>query len=190
MRSGKRKQEERVGDIMEIKSKIKRCAYALPDFEGDKMNYYCLLDSSSEDHFCTQEECEVCENFNSKYIEYPVVINEIECKPIKHEENIGFLVEIQPCAKEYEDKTFLGIYLGHLPIKIDSSLDAKTGVLTNQAVTNPAIFVPKLRKIIYGCESWWRKIDSIEDLKGISKEDIENVWYVQLLRAMEAKEKN
>ena len=173
---------------MKTKPKIKRCTYAFPDFEGENVKYYCILKSSSEDHICTKEECEACEKFVSKYIEFPLSITEIKNEPIKHEENIGFLVEIQPCAEEYKDKTFLGIYLGHLPIQIDSSLDPNTQSLTNRAITNPAIFVPELRKIIYGCESWWRKIDSVEDCKGISREDIENTWYVQMLRKMEKKE--
>lgn len=30
----------------------------------------------------------------------------------------------------------------------------------------------------------WKKIKSIEDFKGISKEDIENTWYVKLLKGM------
>ncbi len=51
--------------------------------------------------------------------------------------------------------------------------------------SNPAIFVPELKKIIYGCESWWGEIESPEDFKEITSDDINNVWYVQLLKAME-----
>ena len=79
---------------------------------------------------------------------------------------------------------FLGIYLGDLPIAIHSSFNRKSGVLNNSTMNNSAIFVPELKKIIYGCESWWREIESVEDFKGISKEDIENTWYVKLLRQL------
>jgi len=33
-----------------------------------------------------------------------------------------------------------------------------------------------------GCGSWWGAIDNEEDLKDITDSDIENVWYVQLLK--------
>lgn len=57
-------------------------------------------------------------------------------------------------------------------------------------MNNPAIFVPELNKIVYGCESWWRKIKSIDDFKGISKEDIENTWYIKLLKVMTQENKD
>ena len=41
--------------------------------------------------------------------------------------------------------------------------------------------VPELKKIIYGCESWWHEISSADDFSGISDEDINNTWYVKLL---------
>lgn len=170
---------------MENNSKIKRCRYALPDFEGSKLIYHCFFENSQEEHICFPAECETCKNFDSKYIEYPVIINKIEQKPIPQDKNIGFLVEIQPCAEEYQKKTFLGIYLGNLPISISASLNPNTQVLTTGVVTNPAIFIPELKKIIYGNESWWRKIESIEDFKKISQEDIENTWYIKLLKIME-----
>ena len=59
-------------------------------------------------------------------------------------------------------------------------------------MTNPAIFVPELKKIIYGYESWWGAITNKDDLSdlNISDEDIENTWYVQLLKSMiDTKEK-
>ena len=51
--------------------------------------------------------------------------------------------------------------------------------------TNPAIFVPELKKIVFGCESWWRKIDSMDEVKDITDEDIENQWYVKLFKSIE-----
>lgn len=84
-----------------------------------------------------------------------------------------------------KEKTYLGFYLGDLPIGIVSSYDEKTSILSNRTMNNPAIFVPKLRKIVYGMESWWREIKSIEDFKAISEDDIENVWYAKMLKEME-----
>ena len=92
----------------------------------------------------------------------------------------GTLCEIKPCGEECENKS----YLGELPITIATSYDKDTGVLKNRAVNNPAIFVPELKKIIYGCESWWRKIESADDSAGISDNDIENTWYVDLMKKL------
>jgi hypothetical protein len=51
---------------------------------------------------------------------------------------------------------------------------------------NPAIFVPTLGKLLYGCELWWSKISSPDDLRTISDADIDNVWYVQALKSLQA----
>lgn len=65
---------------------------------------------------------------------------------------------------------------GELPIQILSSYNPDTGILTNSTMQNPGIFVPELRKIVYGCGSWWREIKSVDELEAITNEDIENTW--------------
>jgi L-rhamnose mutarotase len=67
---------------------------------------------------------------------------------------------------------------------ISSSYNEETQILSNRAFTNPAIFVPELKKIIFGAESWWCEIKPGEDLSDITDEDINNQWYVQMLRNM------
>ena len=97
------------------------------------------------------------------------------------EEGGKFLVSVKPCN---EDKTYIGIYLGDVPRSTCLSRENdKIQVEFDQY--NPAIYVPELKKVIYGYESWWHKIESIDEFKKITKEDIENTWYVKLLRAME-----
>lgn len=129
-----------------------------------------------------------CEKFNSRFIEYPLTINGIEnrySEDIKHSlYPCGALACVRPCGEEYKGKTYLGILLGDLPISALISHDRRTGMLSVGAMTNPAIFVPELKKIIYGCESWWSRIDNLDSFKEISNEDIDNTWYVQLLRGM------
>lgn len=135
----------------------------------------------------SRKDCKNCGKFSSRYIEYPITVNGIESEEIKPYTlgcECGTLCEIRPCGEEYENKSYLGIYLGELPINIATSYDEDTGILKNRAVNNSAIFVPELKKIIYGCESWWREIESAEDAKGISNEDIENTWYVGLLKKL------
>lgn len=93
----------------------------------------------------------------------------------------GDFVKVRPSA---EDKTFLGVYLGDTPIGLGISYkDEQSTLVIKPGVPNPAIYVPDLKRIVYGMESWWGRIASPDDLKEISDEDISNVWYVQALKA-------
>lgn len=96
----------------------------------------------------------------------------------------GSFVKVRPCEEEYEEKTYAGIFLGELAIDNLCRLNKETGELEIIPHTNAAIYVPDLKKIVFGCESWWTEIKDISELKEISDEDIENVWYVQLLKGM------
>lgn len=172
---------------VEAKTKQERCRFCHPSI-SDAPNWHCVVDGREGDKVkvVTAEQCEQCEKFDSRFIEYPLTIQGIDNAKIDtfglgHE--CGALCEI-PCGKEYEGKSYIGIYLGDLPISITTSYHRESGILENRTMNNPAIFVPELKKIIYGCESWWREIESIEDFKGISKDDIENTWYVKLLKIM------
>lgn len=165
--------------------KIERCRYCFRYLGKNHDENHCVKNGWDNTRKVEEEDCETCESFDSRFIEYPLTVNDIENKKIDtkglgHE--IGCLCEISPCGEEYKGKSYIGFYLGDLPIGINSSFNRKTGVLTNDTMNNPAIFVPELKKIIYGCESWWREIESIDDFKGISKEEIENTWYVKLLK--------
>lgn len=95
------------------------------------------------------------------------------------------LVRIRPCAAEYEGKTYLGVYVGDVALGFSSKYHPEEKTLElGFSQFNPAIFVPALGKIIYGIESWWGQIRDEEDLKDISDNDINNVWYVKMLKSM------
>ena len=167
-----------------LTDKINRCRYSHPSIQNLGA-CHCVVDGWEDEHVktVTKEDCEVCEKFKSRYIEYPLTIQgihnkKIDTKGIGHA--CGALCEVRPCGEEYKGKTYLGIYIG-----ITSSYDENTGILSNHTMNNPAIFVLELKKIVYGMESWWREIKDIEDFKEISKEEIENTWYVKLLKEME-----
>ena len=131
-----------------------------------------------------------CDDFSSHWLEYPFAVSEIKKEDIKYNEyDCGTLVKIRPCKDEFKSKTYVGIYLGDLPTDISSSLNNKTKVLTLSTIRNPAIFIPELNQIIFGYESWWGKIESIDELNNITDEDIDNVWYVRLLKSMAEKNK-
>ena len=170
-------------------SRLKRCRFCHRFTRKMQIENHCVADGWEDDKVktVTEEDCDKCEKFDSKFIEYPLVINGIENSKIDtrglgHE--CGCLCEIRPCGEEYEGKSYVGIYLGELPISIITSCDKSTGILSNSTMNNPAIFVPELKKIVYGCESWWREIHSMDDFEGISESEIENTWYVKLLKAL------
>lgn len=95
----------------------------------------------------------------------------------------GTLVKIRPCADKYDNKTYIGFLLGDIPTGVRVEYNKKNEeVDVELSRTNPAILVPELGEIIFGYESWWGEINSIEDLKEISDDDINNVWYVKLLK--------
>lgn len=175
--------------IIETETRQKKCQFCYRFMGKNHDESHCVVDGWEDDKvkIVSEEQCEQCERYDSKFIEYPLTIQginnaEIDTSGLGHE--CGELCEITPCGEEYEGKSYIGIYLGDLPIAIMSAYNRKSGILENRTMSNPAIFVPELKKIIYGCESWWRVIKSLEDFKGISKEDIENTWYVKLLKGM------
>jgi hypothetical protein len=124
--------------------------------------------------------------------EYPMEISGIKNISAKNvnTHKTGSLVQIRPCSDKYEKKTYLGIYIGEVPIESLVALNTRTNILDVMCHTNPAIFVPELKKVIFGCESWWGYIRSEEELKQITDSDIDNVWYVQLLKEMGKKDES
>ena len=128
-----------------------------------------------------------CDKYKSRYIEYPITVSKIN-----YGENFnragrytGKFVSVRPCAKEYGGKTYLGLYLGDLPFDHYVTHNSETKELNVGVSLNPANFIFELNKIIYGCESWWGVIESEEELKEITKDDINNIWYVKALKALD-----
>lgn len=96
---------------------------------------------------------------------------------------MGALVKVRPCGEEYGNKTYLGFLIGEIALGSSiTTIDDK--IQLNFSGYNPAIFVPELKKVIYGAGSWWSEIESEEELKEITNDDIENVWYVKLLQGL------
>lgn len=170
--------------------KWEACRYSHACMRAGQIELHCHVDGWEDDKIkiIERERCETCEQFQSQYIEYPLTITGIENKFGRDHwsggQELGSLVEVAPCGEEYGGKSYLGIYLGQLPISAIISHCRDTGVLSVSPMDNPAIFVPELKKIIYGCESWWRIIESEADFKGITKDDIDDCWYIQMLRSM------
>lgn len=131
----------------------------------------------------------VCKEFNSLYIQYPIEVSKLNTESFINKSSyrnseVGKFVKITPCAEEYKGQTYLGLYLGNLPIGPHMTHNSDTKELNISTTTNPAIFVFELNKIIYGMESFWAIIETEEDLKDITKDDIDNVWYVKSLKQL------
>lgn len=135
-----------------------------------------------------EDHTSACPSFTSRYIQYPFQVNEIDSGGdwTKYLRDQAALVEVRPAG---DKKTYLGFLLGDFPMSAAVTYNQKTKALKVLPFANPAIFVPELGKIIFGCESWWRRIESVKDAKEITDKDIENTWYVQMLREMEGEEK-
>lgn len=127
-------------------------------------------------------------------IQYPIEVSDIKTIPLYRNSNkpdglfgakCGALISVRPCGEEYGNKTYLGIMLGDLPLDIFITHNPKTKELEVGGFSNPAIFVPELRQIIWGCGSWWSEIENEEQLRQITDDDIQNVWYVKMLKAMQ-----
>ena len=173
--------------MAEEKKKIEKCKFSHLHFKGD---YSCVQAGWEDDKVVPTDEakCEACKLFKSRYIEFPLTINEIETDKISYDDSwhakVGQLVAVRPCGDEYEKKTYIGFYLGDLPLAITHSFNEKTGILKAGTFDNPAMFVPELGKIIWGCGSWWHVIKNEEELREISDDDISNVWYVKLAKKL------
>lgn len=177
----------------ELEKKIERCRFAYTDFRNkDSRGEYlrrCEKEVTEDNHWAVTDEarCELCEAFKSRYIEYPITVNGIENSPIVFRGlgcELGSLVAVRPCDDEYGKKTYLGFYLGDLPLQNTISFNDEKGILKVGTYNNPAMFVPELGRIIWGCGSWWHEIKSVEELREITDDDISNVWYVKMAKAL------
>lgn len=156
----------------------------IPNYNDDRSNW-----EEINEFIDTVRQCEF---FESKYIEYPLEVNDViinsdgeNISTIRFNKNSGKLARIRYCK---DDKTYLGFYLGEAVIQNYISYNNESKVLEVNGLRNPALFVPELGRVIYGCESWWCIIESEEDFKEITDEDIDNTWYVQLAKDMFNKE--
>ncbi len=136
---------------------------------------------------------EMEEYAEKRRIKFPITVENIVMDGSCHREKsftgpcMGDWVSVMPCGEEYGRKTYLGIMLGELPIWIHVSLSPDS-ILKLSPHLNPAMYVPDLKQIIYGCGSFWRKIESPDDLSRITDADIENVWYMRALKELGANE--
>ena len=136
------------------------------------------------------EDCDKCDCYKSMFIEFPLTVNNIKVEAIDMNDvlgarRIGRLCAVRPCMnddKTANKKTYLGIYLGDQPWHISVSYNDSNKELNVSPIGNPAIYVPDLRKIVRGASSWWKFIESEEELSDITDDDIDSQFYVMLAK--------
>lgn len=170
--------------------KYRRCRHYVPSGLFRSGEHYCAPEAKTLGEQIEQKQeidvakCETCEKFKSRYIEYPLTIGSID---IKQPEAWGIRftpVRVRPCDGK---ETYFGILLGNFPWLTNASFDEDTKALKVSTATNPCILIPSQKRIVFGTGSWWQEISPGEDLsniRGISDSEIENTWYVSLLRKM------
>ena len=130
-----------------------------------------------------------------KEIEFPITVNSFESHGEIYRNKVigggqcGDLVAVRPCKKELQGKTYLGFLLGEMAVGSSNHYHRTKQSLSRYLSANPAIFVPELKEVIFGYESWWSIIESEEELRQITDEDIENVWYVKLWKSLQKEDK-
>lgn len=126
----------------------------------------------------------------SRGIQYPITV-----KGVKFEGDAfcddplveaGSLVKVRVANKNPKEQgTHLGIYLGRIALGKAAYWNEEAGVLKFLVGHyNPAMWVPALGRIVKGCESWWGPIKSEDELREITDEDINDIWYVKLLKGL------
>lgn len=170
----------------DIQKRINRCKHSHMDIHPP-YGHICGRNTDSFDNATpiTDKDCENCPYFDSRYIEYPITVDGIDYEKYEaYNLDRPGLVKIRPCAEKYGDKTYLGLLLGDLPASTHVSYDKKTKRLIVGMMSNPAIFVFETQEVVYGCESWWGRIEDPSELTDITDDVISSQWYVAPLKAM------
>ena len=169
--------------------KMNKCKYHWPHLDGSDS---CLYGTKTVGEIgknsipTNKNKCAHCKKYKCRYIEYPLTINGIEFGDINPWNVSLKAVKVRPCDDE---TTYFGIYLGEFPHFPSASFSEETGILKFSAANNPCIFIPKLNKVVFGSGCWWGEIEDINEFSEISDEDINEQWYVKMLKAEFEKKK-
>ena len=163
------------------RERIHTCRYAFPKLDG---THHCQNHETTGKNIIETADCDACPHYDSRYIQYPLTIQGIDISPMEawDTKSIGQFVAVRPCSDNPENKTYLGLYLGEQPWFLSAFFNRKDEHIHIRAACNPMIYVPDTKTIVRGANSWWKRIQSPDDLKDITDDTINNTWYVQLLR--------
>lgn len=95
---------------------------------------------------------------------------------------VGQMVMVRMCDET--KATHLGVYLGEFPMQLIHQFDKETKRLEVVPHLNPAMLVPKLGRIVWGCQSFWGPIESEDQLRQVTDAEISDIWYVKALKEL------
>lgn len=174
-----------MGENISETPRYRKCMHYVPVGFSEPDKHYCAPDAKTLGEQFEQKreinvaDCEKCNKYKCRYIEYPLTIHGLE---IKNPEAWGVCFEPVKVRLCEDGKTYFGILLGEFPWLTTASFNEADKILKISSTTNPCILMPEQNKIVFGAESWWSRIEPGEDISDITDADIENTWYVKLLR--------
>lgn len=134
--------------------------------EGDDISEW---DESEYDEI-EPSDCDSCNRFKPG-IEFPIKCSDIlieeRNRDCECDSRIGNLAAVSPQDGQFQGKTYLGRYLGELPLRINLlySGDCGENVVDVSMYRSPAFFVPSINSVVYGEECKWEFIESSDDLQ-------------------------
>ena len=136
-------------------------------------------------------DCDACDEYEQRGLAFPISVNNVLVEQPSiggfAGYEIGQLVIVRPCDPSFGDKTYLGILVGEMPVQIGLQYVREDGELrVYNVMTNPLIVIPEASAAVYGYESWWKSVDSPDDLKDITDEQIMSQPYMAALASMVA----
>lgn len=138
-----------------------------------------------------QVSCGRCNGSGRQKRVFPLIVKAIEWSKSEVLESALFhrgttWVSVRPCDEACKGQTYLGWLLGDMALGPAVRMLSGGVLEIGMGMRNPAIFVPDLGRVVFGCESWWSPIKSADDLRKITNQDIDNVWYVRVLKEVSA----
>lgn len=129
-------------------------------------------------------DCVDCPFFEDTRIRYPLTVSGIDVEELDDamvagRDAPGTIVLVSFLEGD-EKLRRMGILVGNLPVAPIVSYDKDDGTLSVRPLTNPAIFVPSVGRIVWGCESWWHPT-TLDDLEQVVGDD---PWQMGIARAM------
>lgn len=172
------------------------CYHAMPHYDTKihRSGYRCGVDGNGIPVLVGDEEelrdiatdgtdCLGCPFFEDTRIRYPLTVRGIDIEEFDGEAMRGRdapgTVVLVSFMEGDEKMLCMGILVGNLPLASVVSYDKEDGKLSVRPLTNPAIFVPSVGRIVWGCESWWH-VTTIEDLE----KAIDDEWQLDIARTL------
>lgn len=121
-------------------------------------------------------------------IVWPLEVSGVEFRGALHGKGrtdgckVGQMVMVRMCDKT--KATHLGVYLGEFPMQLLHQFDKETKRIEVFPNLNPAMLVPKLGRIVWGCESFWGPIESENQLRQVTDAEISDIWYIKALKEL------